>query len=109
MESIPLPSGGSSGLKRVNARGARPPGVSRSPPETCSCFRYKKTLKKIGVRPRKAKPRKTGVRPRFSIHQMVGDGVVHELRIRLHVHLAEDSGAVRRDGIGAEEQLVGDL
>src|SRR5690606_2419114 len=44
-----------------------------------------------------------------SIHQVVGDGVVHELRVRLHVHLAEDAGAVGADRVGAEEELVGDL
>src|SRR5438132_4364400 len=37
------------------------------------------------------------------------DGVVHELRVRLHVHLAEDARAVRADRVGAEEKLVGDL
>src|SRR5688572_4569548 len=45
----------------------------------------------------------------FSVHQVVGDGVVHQLRVRLHVHLAQDARAVGADGIGAEEELVGDL
>src|SRR5438874_4158 len=39
----------------------------------------------------------------------MGDGVVHELRVRLHVHLAENARAVRADRVGAEEKLVGDL
>src|SRR5688500_1893939 len=37
------------------------------------------------------------------------DRVVHQLCVGLHVHLAQDAGAVRGDRVGREEELVGDL
>src|ERR1044071_9834073 len=40
---------------------------------------------------------------------MVGDGVVHQLRVRLHVHLAEDARTVGGHRVGRKEELVGDL
>src|SRR5260221_411200 len=43
------------------------------------------------------------------IYDVGRDRVMHQLRVRLHVHLAEDASAVRADGVGAEEELVGDL
>src|ERR1041384_5135980 len=58
---------------------------------------------------------KIGVRPRFfseenrSVDQVVGDRVVHQLRVRLHVHLAQDAGAVGADGVWTQKQFIRNL
>src|SRR6266478_4431738 len=43
--------------------------------------------------------------PDFLVYEVMRNRVMHQLRIALHVHLAEDARAVRAHGIGTEEEL----
>src|SRR3990172_10912269 len=50
-----------------------------------------------------------GQTPNSSVHQVVGDGVVHQLRVGLHVHLAQDAGPMGTYSIWTQKQFIRDL